>query len=333
MIFAHKLKILAAASMALAAATISAQAEPVSIKIGWSQTPGHVAPLLFQNKSLLKHYGKTYTVDAVRFRGSTAQLTALASGRLDIAALSATALDLAVTNAGIDARVVGDVIQDRAPYWSSGFWVLKSSGINKIEDLKGKRIATNAIGSAIDTSMRSMLHKHGLKDDDFNTIEVSFGNMPAMLMSGKVEMAPILPQFASLLDKSKVKEMFTSRDVTGPQQTVALVARKEFVDKNRAALVDFFEDYVRALHWFLDPANHDKAMKIVTDFTHRPVERVDYAFTKEDYYRDPDCIPNLKYLQDAIDLAVKNGVLKKSIDVDKYADISVVKEAAKRVKK
>jgi NitT/TauT family transport system substrate-binding protein len=74
-------------------------------------------------------------------------------------------------------------------------------------------------------------------------------------------------------------------------------------------------------------------MKIVTDFTHRPVERVDYAFTKEDYYRDPDCIPNLKYLQDAIDLAVKNGVLKKSIDVDKYADISVVKEAAKRVKK
>ncbi len=141
MIFAHKLKTLAVAAMALAAAAISAQAEPLKITIGWSQTPGHVAPLLFQNKSILKHYGKTYTVDAVRFRGSTAQLTALASGRLDIAALSATALDLAVTNAGIDARVVGDVIQDRAPYWSSGFWVLKSSGINKIEDLKGKRIA------------------------------------------------------------------------------------------------------------------------------------------------------------------------------------------------
>ena len=332
MIFVHKLKTLAVAAMALAAAAISAQAEPLKITIGWSQTPGHVAPLLFQNKSILKHYGKTYTVDAVRFRGSTAQLTALASGRLDIAALSATALDLAVTNAGIDARVVGDVIQDRAPYWSSGFWVLKSSGINKIEDLKGKRIGTNSIGSAIDTSMRGMLHKHGLGNDDFNTIEVSFGNMPAMLMSGKVDMVPILPQFASLLDKSKVKEMFTSRDVTGPQQTVSLVATKSFIDKNRAALVDFFEDYVRALHWFLDPANHKQAMQIVVDFTHRPLKRIDYAFTKDDYYRDPDGLANLAYLQHAIDLAVKNKVIKKGIDVDKYADLSVIKEAGKRIK-
>jgi sulfonate transport system substrate-binding protein len=332
MIFAHKLKTLAVAAMALAAAAISAQAEPLKITIGWSQTPGHVAPLLFQNKSILKHYGKTYTVDAVRFRGSTAQLTALASGRLDIAALSATALDLAVTNAGIDARVVGDVIQDRAPYWSSGFWVLKSSGINKIEDLKGKRIATNAIGSAIDTSMRGMLHKHGLSNDDFNTIEVSFGNMPAMLMSGKVDMAPILPQFASLLDKSKVKEMFTSRDVTGPQQTVSLVASKGFIDKNRAALVDFFEDYIRALHWFLNPANHKQAMQIVMDFTHRPLKRIDYAFTKSDYYRDPDDVPNIANLQHAINLAVKNKVIKKGIDAAKYADLSIIKEARKRIK-
>jgi len=332
MTLARKLKTLAFATVAIAVAAVSAQAKPLNIKIGWSQTPGHVAPLLFIKKDLLKHYGKSYTVDAVRFRGSTNQLTALASGRLDIAALSATALDLAVNNAHINARVVGDVIQDRAPYWSSGFWVLNSSGINKIADLKGKRIATNAIGSAIDTSMRSMLHKHGLGNNDFNTIEVSFGNMPAMLMSGKVDMAPILPQFMSLLDRSKVKEMFTSRDVTGPQQTVSLVARKSFIDKHRAALVDFFEDYIRALHWFLNPANHRQAIAIVMKFTHRPLTSVNYAFTKNDYYRDPNDVPNIANLQHAIDLAVKNKVIKKGIDVEKYTDLSVIKEARKRIK-
>ncbi len=331
MTFAHKLKALAVATVALALGTAFAQAEPLKIKIGWSQTPGHMAPLLFQNKSLLKHYGKSYTVDAVRFRGSTAQLTALASGRLDIAALSATALVLAVTNAGVDARVVGDVIQDRAPYWSTGFRVLKSSGINKIEDLKGKRIATNAIGSAIDTSLRGMLHKHGLSNDDFNTIEVSFGNMPAMLMEGKVDMAPILPQFVGLLDKSKVKTMFTSRDVTGEQQTVSLVATKAFVDKNRAALVDFFEDYIRALHWFLDPANRKDALQIVMDFTHRPLNRIDYAFTKDDFYRDPNDLPNIPNLQHAINLALKNGVIKKGIDAEKYSDLSLIHDAMKRM--
>lgn len=332
MTLVRKLKVLAFASMAAAVVAIPAQAKPLNIRIGWSQTPGHVAPLLFIKKSLLKHYGKSYTVDAIRFRGSTNQLTALASGRLDIAALSATALDLAVNNAHINARVIGDVIQDRAPYWSSGFWVLKSSGINNIKDLKGKTLATNAIGSAIDTSMVSMLHKHGLGKNDFNTIEVSFGNMPAMLMSGKVAMAPILPQFAYLLDKSKVKELFTSRDVTGPQQTVSLVARKGFIEKHRAALVDFFEDYIRALHWFLNPANHKAAIQIVMNFTHRPLKAVNYAFTKKDYYRDPNDVPNIPALQHAIDLAVKNKVIKKGIDVEKYTDLSIVKEAAKRIK-
>jgi ABC-type nitrate/sulfonate/bicarbonate transport system substrate-binding protein len=331
MSLAHKLKALAVATVALALGTAFAQAEPLKITIGWSQTPGHMAPLLFQNKSILKHYGKTYIADPVRFRGSTAQITALASGQLDIAALSATAFVLAVTNAGVDARVVGDVIQDRAPYWSTGFRVLKSSGINKIEDLKGKRIATNAIGSAIDTSMRGMLHKHGLSNDDFNTIEVAFGNMPAMLMEGKVDMAPILPQFVGLLDKDKVKTMFTSRDVTGEQQTVSLVARKDFIEKNRAALVDFFEDYVRALHWFLDPANRKEALKIVMDFTKRPLNRIDYAFTKDDFYRDPNDLPNIPNLQHAIDLGVKNGVLKKSIEAEKYSDLSLIHDAMKRL--
>ncbi len=332
MIFAHKLKSLAIASAALAAAAISAQAEPVKITIGWSQTPGHVAPLLFQNKSILKHYGKTYTVDAVRFRGSTAQLTALASGRLDIAALSATALDLAVTNAGIDARVICDVIQDRAPYWSSGFWVLKSSGINKIEDLKGKRIATNSIGSAIDTSMRGMLHKHGLSNDDFNTIEVSFGNMPAMLMSGKVDMAPILPQFASLLDKSKVKEMFTSRDVTGPQQTVSLVATKVSSTKTERYWSTFSKTISGRYIGSSIRQTTSKAIQIVMDFTHRPPKRINYAFTKDDYYRDPDGLPNIANLQHAIDLAIKNKVIKKGIDAEKYSDLSIIKEARKRIK-
>lgn len=328
----RKIKLLAVATMAFAFGMATAKAEPLKITVGWSQTPGHMAPLLFHNKSILKHYGKSYVVDAVRFRGSTAQLQALAAGKLDLAALSATALVLSVQNANIDARVVADVIQDHAPGWSSAFVVRKDSGINKIEDIKGKRVATNSIGSAIDTAMRVMLQRHGMGNDDVNTIEVSFGNMPAMLMEGKVDMAPILPQFVKAVDPAKTKRLFTSRDSVGEQQTVSLVANKEFIDKNRAALVDFFEDYIRALHWFLDPANRKEALQVVMDVTKRPLGAIDYAFTENDYYRDLDAVPNLKALQNSIDVTVKAGVLKKGLDVEKYADLSLVKEARKRIK-
>jgi sulfonate transport system substrate-binding protein len=43
-------------------------------------------------------------------------------------------------------------------------------------------------------------------------------------------------------------------------------ARKPFVDKNRAALLDLLEDYVVALRWYLDPANHNEAAPITANF-------------------------------------------------------------------
>ena len=48
----------------------------------------------------------------------------------------------------------------------------KDSGINKVEDLKGKVIGTNGGGSAVDVAMRAMLQKHGLEDKrDYTMLE------------------------------------------------------------------------------------------------------------------------------------------------------------------
>ena len=48
----------------------------------------------------------------------------------------------------------------------------KDSGINKVEDLKGKVVGTNAGGSAIDVAMRAMLKKHGLEANrDYTMLE------------------------------------------------------------------------------------------------------------------------------------------------------------------
>jgi NitT/TauT family transport system substrate-binding protein len=57
-----------------------------------------------------------------------------------------------------------------------------------------------------------------------------------------------------------------------------------------------------------------------------------WAFTNKDYYRDPNMIPNLKALQANMDLQRELGFLKTKIDVNKYTDLSIVKEAAARVK-
>src|SRR3954468_19448074 len=107
---------------ALCAAPL-AEAQPVKLRIGWAITPAQMHPVIFANTSILKHYGKSYTVDLVYFRGSAPQITALAAGELQIAALAFSSFGLAIQNAKMtDIRLVGDLYQDGVPgYYTSEY--------------------------------------------------------------------------------------------------------------------------------------------------------------------------------------------------------------------
>jgi NitT/TauT family transport system substrate-binding protein len=211
---------------------------------------------------------------------------------------------------------------------------LKDSPIKTIDDLKGKVLATNAAGSAVDVAMRYMLHKHGLEDKrDYTVVEAPFPAMRAMLAEKKVDMVPAVLPFSLDPELRKIANpLFTTADAVGVSQFTMLVARKSFIDKNRAALTDFLEDTMRIVHWYLDPANHKEVEDICARITKRPPEQFGWVFTTKDNYRDPDMIPNLAALQGNVDVLKELGFIKASIDVKAYADMSLVEEAALRLK-
>src|ERR1700722_138476 len=219
---------------------------PMRLRIGWAQAPGHLAPLLDilvkKQPDLFAHYGKSYTAEAVRFNGSTPQIQAIAVGELEIAAFAPSSLTLAITNANLDVRVVSDVIQDGRPgSYDEPYIVRKDGPIKTVEDLRGKRIATNAIGSASDNAMRMMLRKHGIQDAEFTTIEANFANMFAMIEDGKVDLIAGLPQYLHEIDATaRYRTLYTAGDARGPAQTVLWAMRADFIAAHRAALVDFF---------------------------------------------------------------------------------------------
>src|SRR6266513_182188 len=133
----------------------AALADPMPIRVGWVVTPGHLAPLIEalgkREPGVFKHLGQSYVLQTTRFQGTTPQIQAQAIGDLDVAALSTAALALAITNAKLEERVVADVVVffiDTA--FTENYVVAADSPIKTIEDIKGKRIATNAIGSASD---------------------------------------------------------------------------------------------------------------------------------------------------------------------------------------
>ncbi len=331
------LKNLAAAALLGVVATVgAASADPVKIRAGWGNTPTAMAPIIFAKPDLLKHYGKSYTLEPIHFVGSAPEITALATGDIDIATFAPSSLAAAIENAKLtDLRVIGDENQDGVEGWyTTPFFVRKDSAIKTVADLKGKVLASNAIGGGLDIGIRAMLRKHHIDDKrDVTIIEGPFPAMLSMLAEHKADLVSAVPPFSFIGEaKGNVRTLFTLKDAIGTSEFIFDVARKGFIDKNHAALVDFTEDWIRSLRWFLDPKNHDAAVKIVADYTKLPPATfAAWLFTHKDVYRDPDHRANLAALQNSLDIQQQLGIQKTHIDVKQFADQSLVDEAAKRI--
>jgi NitT/TauT family transport system substrate-binding protein len=310
--------------------------QPVKIRNSWVAPVANWASILLEKKDLARHMGKSYVMEPVRYAGTPLIVTAMANNELEVGNLAYSTLGIAIQNAGLsDLRVISDEFQDGVPgYYSEEFMVLNDNPIKKVEDLKGKVIATNAAGSAIDVAMRAMLRKHGLEDKrDYTLVEAPFPTMRAMLAEKKVSMIPAVLPFSLDPELRKIAHpLFKQSEAIGVTQMIVWTARKPFLDKNRAAMVDFMEDTLRITRWYLDPKNHKEAMEIAGRVTKQPAERFDWVFTHRDTYHDPNMIPNLDALQRNVDMTHDLGFIRAKLDVRKYTDLSIVQEAAKRLK-
>src|SRR5437879_2473546 len=212
--------------------------------------------------------------------------------------------------------------------------VLADGPMRKAADLTCTVVMSNAAGSAIDVAMRAMLRKHGLEDKrDYTVVESAFPTMRAMLSEKKVDLIPAVIPFSYNPELRKIaRTLFVQRDAIGVTDMIVWTARKAFIDKNRAALVDFMEDTLRIVRWYQDPANQKEVMEIAGRVTKQPAQNFDWLFTKKDTYHDPNMLPDLAALQKNVDMTKDLGFIKASFDVKKFTDLSIVEEAAKRLK-
>lgn len=326
--------LLIAAGVAMTAVTACAAA-PLTIRISWVITPGELAPILFMHPGIARHEGRSYVIEPVHFAGGPLSIAAIAKGDIEIGGLGYATIAAAIEGAGIDdLRVIGDIGQDGVPGWySAEYLVLKTSPIHSVADLKGKTLGINTVGSMLDLAQRVMLRRHGIDDRaDLSIVEVASPNMKAALAAGKVDMIGAVAATAADPGlRAIARPLFTQADAVGITQVSALVARASFLAAHREAVVDFLEDYIRALRWYVAPANHEEAAKIVADFNKQPLARAEWAFTRADQYRSPDALPDVAALQRNIDLLWKLGFLKSRLDIEPHVDLSLVREARQRL--
>ena len=324
--------IAAAATIALAAPS---SAEPLRIRVSWATTPSHITPLLPEiPKEVYRHWGKSYVIEPVFIAGGGAMLTALAAGEIEIAGQNYLSLAASALTAKLDTRIILGLFASKPPNADNSFWVKSDSGINKPADLKGRIAAINGRGSGVDAALRMMMRKVGLEEPrDYTVVEVRFPAMLATLEAGRADAVFLVTPLNFQAEKDKrFKELFTIRDALGPNETLVWEAKAEFVQTNRAALVDMIEDNILARRWLYDPKNQDAAVKIISKVTKLPEEAFrGWVFTQKDTYRSMDASFDPVLLQKNMDDLAAIGLTPGTIDVKARSDLSMVEEAKKRL--
>lgn len=310
----------------------TASAEPPKLTVGFDTIPTHLAPVIFKIPEAVEHYGKDYTVEFTRFRGSALQLQAIASGEVDLGVLAFSSFATGILNAHLPIKAVADVAQD-GPWFSTVYCVRADSPIKGVKDLKGATVAVNAFGGAVDLAARSLVLKEGLKpNSDVNFIEANFANEEAMLRENKIQVAGLVEPFWSYAEThGGVRPLFTQRDGLGTTEFLFFGARQDVITAKHDLLVKFFADYVRGIRYVTDPAHREQVLKVVAELDNQPASQfAPWALLKgKDYYHDPNGLVNADALQANVDELAKLGQIKQSFDVHPHIDNSLVEEARK----
>jgi sulfonate transport system substrate-binding protein len=308
----------------------AANAAPINVRYA---TGGGIGPneintcvwLDYMRENVLNHYGKAYTLDITYTRGSPEAAQLLAAGQVELATLASPAFATTIAKNAIPGgiSIVADVYQDGHPGFATNtFFVVKDSPIKSVTDLKGKKVAINAFGSAVDIVLRVALKRAGLDPRrDVQIVEVAFANIAPAIREGRVDcgvlVIPFLPGEAA---KGDLRALFTGADVLGPNSVAFMVANNKFVNEQPAVLRAIVEDYVTGLAWYYDPANREKAIEIVANFmkSSKDVLATYFLLPGKDYYRDRNGCLSVAALQKPIDAMLENQLIAERVDASKY---------------
>jgi NitT/TauT family transport system substrate-binding protein len=236
-----------------------------------------------------------------------------------------------VVTAKLELAAIAQVLTTDYPGYSGGAYYCRDT-VKTVADVKGKTIGINTRGSSPEAAARTFFARNGLKDTDWQGVEIPFPASLAALDAKRVDCAVLVAPWNNIADaqRPELKVLFRNGQVFGPVESTSWFGKPDWIAKNRAALVDFLEDHIRMRRWCLDPKTQPEAAKLLAQVDKQPVENVAWIFTNKDNFHHPDLMVDVARFQKNVDDLHKAGVTPATIDASKHIDMSLVREALVR---
>ncbi len=245
-------------------------------------------------------------------------INATEAGQVDASLAAVMPLIVARTK-GIKVKFVADDARSTPNLPSEYFIVLSDSVIHTVNDLKGKKIAINALGTYMDLYLRSYLEKNGLNPDkDVTILPMPWHTMEDALRTKQIDVMGIYGPFGDVALKrggtrAVLKDTITNID------SVGYFFSEKFIKKNPETTKAFLRAYVRGMNYMQD--NPDEATKILAKYTGNPE---DFVVSSLKLFKNipRDCRMDLESIKFQQELLFKYGYISKKVSIQDLADLT-----------
>ncbi|MBW1250122.1 ABC transporter substrate-binding protein [Pseudomonas tolaasii] len=241
---------------------------------------------------------------------------AFANGQVDLAYLGDLAAIIGRSN-GLDTRLLSATARDIKQYLG----VVPGSGIKTLQDLKGKRVAVFR-GTATQLSLDSALASQGLSEKDLKIINLDFNAAGAALAARQIDATWGGANLAALQAKGLAELPLTTKDLGGAGSVQAvLVGSGKFVDEHPEVITQLLKAQQQAVQWLTDDNNKQAYIDLVSGRASYPPVILGNDLKNE---KLSEIFPStldpvfLGKLQDAVDLASKEKLIRKSFQVSDW---------------
>lgn len=300
--------------------------EPATLRVAYMPNMGSASLLCTaRDKGFFEEFG--LTVELTQFQGGPAEISAMASGDIDISQIGHGAHALCAEGQAvifeIDCTSLADAVLGN-----------KDKGVTTIADLKGKTIAMTA-GTSAEIILNLALESAGLTQADVTTVEMDANGIVSAMISGGVDACATWSPGTGTIAKAmgdKCVTLATNNDyldkVTFPS---SMITTTKFAENNRELLVRFTRALQKAMDYRAE--NIDEVAKLVAKECEVDEETM-LACTGEGNWLTGEFVgEGLKdgtirsFYENQQSVFISSGRLTEKVDVDKYVLFDVMQEA------
>lgn len=276
---------------------------PKKIRVGHFPNITHAPALVGQATGRFeKVFADSTQVEWKLFNAGPEAVEALAAGAIDILYVGPNpAVNGFVRSNGELLRIVSGVASG-----GSAFVVRNGSGIEKFEDIRGKRLATPQLGNTQDVALRNLMSEKGLKSrtqgGDVEIFNLSGADQLTAVFKNQIDAVwAIEPWVSRLVSEANAKVLFDEKELwkDGTYATTVLAARKKFLDQNPELVGKWVEEHSEIVRWM------NKNQKEAKQVTNDELKRETGKPLPENYLNE--CFKRIKFTDDPMENSVRES--------------------------